>query len=215
MINQNSMHIAIDYVTKIIGYTISPIFNYRNKIRIGIVFDKIYTYANAKYFNLLDSGARISCSCTFVNPEFVSIGGGSSIGPYSTISVWNIKNTQDINPCIKIGTNTSIGSECHLTAINSITIGNCVLIGKKNTITDNSHGEIDKQNLSIPPAQRKLVSKGPIIIEDNVWIGDKVTILAGSRIGFGAIIGANSVVNGYIPPMCVAVGIPAKIVKIL
>ena len=212
---KNSMHTAIDYVTKIIGYGISPIFNYRNKIRISIFFDKIHTYANAKYFNILGNGVRISRSCTFVNPEFVSIGFESSIGPHSTISVWNIKNSHVFKPCIKIGTNTSIGSECHLTAINSITIGNGVLIGKKNTITDNSHGEIDKQNLFIPPAQRKLVSKGPIIIEDNVWIGDKVSILAGSRIGYGAIIGANSVVNGYIPPMCVAAGIPAKVVKML
>ena len=42
-----------------------------------------------------------------------------------------------------------------------------------------------------PPSKRKLTSKGAIIIEDNVWIGDKVTILSGVTIGVNSIIGAN------------------------
>lgn len=49
-----------------------------------------------------------------------------------------------------------------------------------------------------------------IIIEDYVWIGDRVIILGGSRIGEGAIIQAGSVVSGEIPPYAVAGGHPAK-----
>ena len=55
-----------------------------------------------------------------------------------------------------------------------------------------------------------LCSKGPVVIEDNVWIGDKVTILGGVTIGDNAIIGANSVVTHDIPSNCMAAGMPAK-----
>ena len=51
------------------------------------------------------------------------------------------------------------------------------------------------------------------MIEDNVWIGDKVTILANVKIGHNSIIGANSVVTKDIPPYTVVGGIPAKVIQ--
>ena len=81
------------------------------------------------------------------------------------------------------------------------------------TITDNSHGDTLYETLQTPPHKRKLVSKGPVIIEDNVWIGDKATVLPGVTIGKGAIVAANAVVTKDVPPYCIVAGIPAKIVK--
>lgn len=52
-----------------------------------------------------------------------------------------------------------------------------------------------------------------IIVEEDVWIGINVTLLAGAHVGRGAIIGACSVVTKPIPPYAVAVGNPAKIIK--
>lgn len=52
-----------------------------------------------------------------------------------------------------------------------------------------------------------------IIVEEDVWIGINVTLLAGAHIGRGAIIGACSVVTKEIPPYAVAVGNPAKVIK--
>lgn len=57
------------------------------------------------------------------------------------------------------------------------------------------------------------LTKGPIYIEDDVWIGQDVILLSGIRIGKGAIIGAGSVVAKDIPPFAIAVGNPAKVVK--
>ena len=54
-----------------------------------------------------------------------------------------------------------------------------------------------------------------VIIEENVWIGVNVTLLSGVTIGRGAIIGAGAVVNKSIPPYAVAVGVPARIVKVV
>lgn len=53
----------------------------------------------------------------------------------------------------------------------------------------------------------------PIIIEDDVWIGANVTILKGVTIGRGSVIGAGSVVSKCIPPMSIAAGAPAKVIK--
>lgn len=92
-------------------------------------------------------------------------------------------------------------------------IGNEVLTGKWVTITDNSHGETDKESLCVAPNKRSVINKGPVIIHDKVWIGDKATILPGVTIGEGAVVGANAVVTKDVPPYSVAAGVPAKIVK--
>ena len=56
-------------------------------------------------------------------------------------------------------------------------------------------------------------TKGDIIIDDDVWIGYRATLLSGIHIGQGAIIAANSVVVNDIPPYAIVGGIPAKIIK--
>ena len=63
------------------------------------------------------------------------------------------------------------------------------------------------------PNSRPLYSKGPVIIDDNVWIGEGAMIMPGVHVGNGAIIAANSVVTKDIPAYSVAAGIPAKIIK--
>lgn len=64
-------------------------------------------------------------------------------------------------------------------------------------------------NETIPEA----LSKGKIVVEDDVWIGMNTLILSGVRIGKGAIIGAGSVVSKDIPPYAIAVGNPCKVIK--
>ncbi|MBQ4055965.1 MAG: hypothetical protein IJD32_02545 [Bacteroidaceae bacterium] len=65
-----------------------------------------------------------------------------------------------------------------------------------------------------PPRLRNVTSKGTIVIKDNVWIGDKATILPNVTIGEGAVIAANSVITKDVPPYSVAAGNPAIIIKI-
>lgn len=82
-----------------------------------------------------------------------------------------------------IGNGTSIGDDCHITSTNRIIIGNNVLIGRRVLITDNSHGQCIYEDLLIEPLNRDLYSKGGIVIDDHVWIGEKATILSGVHIG--------------------------------
>ena len=80
-------------------------------------------------------------------------------------------------------------------------------------ITDNAHGFTSLEQLRIAPLARPIIAKGKVIIGNNVWIGDKATVLPGVSIGDGAIIGANSVVTKDVPAFSVVAGNPAKIIK--
>ncbi len=57
------------------------------------------------------------------------------------------------------------------------------------------------------------LSKGPIVVEDDVWIGTDSLILSNVRIGKGAVIGAGSVVSKDVPPYAIVVGNPARVVR--
>jgi acetyltransferase-like isoleucine patch superfamily enzyme len=117
------------------------------------------------------------------------------------------------NPILIIGDNVSIQKDCHIGAINKIVIGNNVLLASKVYISDHSHGEVTKEALLLPPAQRKLYSKGPVIIEDNVWLGEGVVVLPNVIIGENSIVGANAVVTKSIPKNSVVGGNPARIIR--
>lgn len=57
------------------------------------------------------------------------------------------------------------------------------------------------------------ISKGDIIIEDDVWIGYGCTILSGVRIGQGAVLAAGSVVTKDVPPYAIVGGVPASVIR--
>lgn len=150
--------------------------------------------------------------------EHITIADKVTFGKFLVLTAWDSFHAYDgtihqLTPSITIGNNCNFGDYLHLTCINRIQIGNNVLTGRWVTITDNGHGTTDYEILTIPPNKRSLYSKGPVIIEDDVWIGDKVTILPDVTIGKGAVVAANSVVTKDIPPYSIAAGNPAKIIK--
>lgn len=145
--------------------------------------------------------------------KYISIGSNMYIGERV---VWEVYKTQDspyVIPSLSFGDNSSFGDEGHITCINKIQIGHGVRIGRKVFITDNAHGTSERKLLDIPAIKRPLISKGPVIIEDNVWIGEMACIMPGVTIGRGSIIGANAVVTHDIPAYSLAAGNPAKVVK--
>jgi acetyltransferase-like isoleucine patch superfamily enzyme len=110
---------------------------------------------------------------------------------------------------IIIGDNCSIGGAC-IHAWNSITIGNDCLIGTGTNIIDANGHPVHLDNCT-SRRPRSQVSH-PIIIEDDVWIALNCIILPGTNIGYGSVIGSNSVVKGHIPPMSLVMGNPAQVV---
>lgn len=108
------------------------------------------------------------------------------------------------------GSNVNIGYDVRISCCDKIKIGNDVLMGSRVLLIDNCHGKYVGEAQDDP---RKLTAK-PIVIENNVWLGENVVVQMGVRIGEGSIIGANSVVTHDIPSMCIAVGSPARIIKL-
>ncbi len=119
------------------------------------------------------------------------------------------------NCCIKIGSNVQINDYVHISGIKSVSIGNNVLIASKVFISDNNHGSYNMATSDSPlsiPKERNLTSK-PILIEDNVWLGESVCVLSGVTIGKGAIVGALSVVTKNVDPYTIVAGNPSRIIK--
>lgn len=113
------------------------------------------------------------------------------------------------------GDNVELNDYVHISAGEHVSIGNNVLIASKVFISDINHGAYTGATQDSPlstPNSRSL-STSPVVIKDNVWIGEGVCVMAGVTIGLGCIIGASSVVTKDIPDYCIAVGAPAKVIK--
>jgi acetyltransferase-like isoleucine patch superfamily enzyme len=112
---------------------------------------------------------------------------------------------------LQIGTNFSMNCFSRIICLNSIKIGNNVMLAEFVSIIDHDHTyHLVNDKISLNGH-----TTSPIIIGDNVWISDKVSILKGVTIGNNVVIGANSVVTKDIPSNSIAVGCPARVVKSL
>ena len=94
-----------------------------------------------------------------------------------------------------------------LTERGNLTIGNRVSIAPRVTLVTSSHPNSSRIRPFAP------VSHGPIVIEDDAWLGAGCVILPGVRIGRGAVVGANSVVARDVLPLHVVAGQPARTVR--
>jgi len=108
---------------------------------------------------------------------------------------------------IQIGNNCSINRNSLV--IGKVSIGDFTMIAPNSVIVGSNHVFEKKE---IPIRNQGIISKG-ITIGNNVWIGANVVVLDGVTIGSGSVIGAGSVVTKDIPPNCIAVGNPCKVIK--
>lgn len=108
-----------------------------------------------------------------------------------------------------IADGTYIGRFSHIYSTSLISIGEKVLMADKVYISDNLHGYKD---INLPIIDHPIEQQNEVFIGEGSWIGENVCIM-GASIGKHCVIGANSVVTKNIPNYCVAVGIPAKVIK--
>lgn len=171
-----------------------------------------------KKFQSVGKNAKIGLAFSIVGANSICIGENFSGGDNISLWAWEKYDGKSRvqKPSLVIDDNVTITNDCVITCANKIQVGAGTLLGRGTFITDNSHGknkELDE--LKILPGKRELYSKGPVNIGKNVWTGTNVCIMPGVTIGNGAIIGANSVVTHDIPAAAVAVGAPARVVKII
>ena len=173
----------------------------------------IHSYWIRNAFKNCPASVRFAKIGMLHDPEYISIGEKCSFQDYLYLTAWKEYQGEHFTPELTIGNNGSVGAFNHITCINKVIIGDNCLTGKWVTISDNNHGTTDFEVLHEAPTERKLYTKGPVIIGKNVWIGDKATILGGVTIGDGAVIAANSVVTKDVPAYSVVGGNPARVIK--
>jgi serine acetyltransferase len=118
------------------------------------------------------------------------------------------------HPTFRVGDYSEIGHGCGFVIAKEITIGKHTRISFYTQILDSSghpiEADLRRQNLPPHPSDVK-----PVIIGDDVWIGQRCLILPGTRIGDGCIVSAGSVVRGKFPPYSLIAGNPAKVIASL
>ena len=110
---------------------------------------------------------------------------------------------------LSIGRNCSIGSQTTISSANGIAIGDYALVAGQCYI---GGGRYNNALGAGPMVEQGVVSKGPMVIGNDVWLGAGVRILDGVCIGDGAIVGGGAVVTKDVPPNAIVAGVPARII---
>lgn len=171
----------------------------------NIIYTKLFISYNARLVRLP----------TYIRgAKFIDFGKNLTLGVGVRLDAFSLAN--QLQPTLIFGNNVQLNDYVHIGAGMEVRIGNNVLIASKVFISDHNHGTYSGNqgcdNPQTPPSLRKLNAK-PVVIEDNVWIGEHVSILPGVTIGFGSVVGTGSVVTKNVSAMSMVVGNPAKIIK--
>jgi len=180
-----------------------------------------------KLFKQVGKGVVFGRNMTIRHPKKIVIGNNVVFDDNSVIDAKGIGNKgiliadnvligrNSVLSCkggdIEIGEFSNIGPDNIIISESSIIIGKYVFTSGKLYMIAGGNHSFDRKD--IPIWKQPSVSKGGILIEDDVWIGASSTILDGVKIGTGAVIGAATLVHKKIKPYTVSLGIPAQLVK--
>lgn len=110
-----------------------------------------------------------------------------------------------------LGDGTDVGSGCILGTDSRLELGKNVLVAAFTYLVAGGNHNFDDPE--VPVIQQGCTSKGGILVGDGAWLGARVTVLDGVKIGADAIVGAHSLVTGDVPPLTIAYGCPARVVR--
>ena len=196
-------------------WIVSKLYPYRMSAYVNRILNELYSCWISQSIGHVGARSFIAYPCCLQGggSRYISIGSYTCIQSHSILGCWIKYGDQIFSPLLMIGNHCSLGEYNQITSCNKVVIGDGLLTGRYVYIGDNSHGELSMEEAAVPPIRRELVSKGEVVIGNNVWIGDKATILAGVHIGNNVIVAANAVVTKDVPDNCMVAGVPAKIIK--
>ena len=158
---------------------------------------------------LIKKGGRLKKALSIIGPRYIVVGKKSYIHAYSRLECYSQIGGKAYNPKLIIGDNVIIQYFFTCLVAAKVVIGNGTIIASNVLISSENHGTkicdkfFYKQELTV----------GDVIIGNNCWIGQNVSILPGVHIGDNCIIGTSSVVTKDIPSNSMAVGNPCKVIK--
>ena len=159
----------------------------------------------------------ITVGTNFVAENFSEIQGLSSegiyLGDHVTIGSFAMIRPsgyygREIGAGLRVGNYSNIGSYCYIGCSGGIEIGNHVLMSPRVSLVAENHN-YDQVDI---PMRAQGVTRAKIVVEDDCWLASGSTILAGVRIGTGAIVAAGAVVTKNVPPGAIVGGVPARII---
>jgi galactoside O-acetyltransferase len=117
------------------------------------------------------------------------------------------------NGTVRTGSNVGIGAYTVIqsTANSPVTIGSEIMIGPQCYIVGG--GSYNTERLDIPIWRQGIKSDSGVTLEDDIWIGAKVTVLGGVVMGGGSVAAAGAIVTKSIPERSICLGQPARVVK--
>ena len=174
---------------------------------LNFTFRILFNLFHKKKFHFFGEKSYLLRPLAIDGIENISIGSKVSIGSRVWLAAVPLTGAYQTELIIKDG--TCLGNFNHIYSTKSIVIGENVLTADKVYISDNLHGYED---VNVPIMKQPIKQVENVIIGDGTWLGENVCVI-GAKIGKNCVIGANSVVTKDIPDYCVAVGVPAKIIK--
>lgn len=181
---------------------------YRLWIRLR---NKIFSVSVRSAFQQLGIGSTLQLPITLWGEAGISIGKKVHIGPASWLLCLADK-IESGKPIIQIGDGCSFAGNVTITAISNICIENKVLLGRNVHISDHTH---EFKSPGLPILQQGVTLPQAVRICEGAWLGQGVVVCPGVTIGRNSVIGANSVVKSNIPAGAVAVGAPARVIRII
>lgn len=168
-------------------------------------------------------GVRVRCPERLMVERFTAIGEGSLIDASGhrgvrlghgaklgrRVIVTTTSQLSKRGAGLTLGDFTGIGDYAHIGCSGGVTFGANVIAGPYLTCHSQEH-ITDDVNV---PIRNQGTREEEVIVGDDVWIGARVTILSGARIGNGCVVAAGSVVRGEFPPRSIIGGIPARVLK--
>lgn len=141
----------------------------------------------------------------------IQLGEDTLIGPYVSLSAGMLPGQELISDSIvTIGDRCLIGRQCSIVGHFDIRIGNDVYFGPNVYVTDQNHS-VDDLEL---PIGRQSAGEKAVSIGDGSWLGANVVVLPGVTIGRHVAVGAGAIVTSDLPDHAVAVGNPARVIRI-
>jgi len=141
----------------------------------------------------------------------IRVGSDTLIGPYVSLSAGMMPGQPLISEqIVRIGDRCLIGRYSSIVGHFDIEIGDDVFFGPNVYVTDQNHS-VDDLEL---PIGRQSAGEQPVSIGDGSWLGANVVVLPGVTIGRHVAVGAGSIVTDDLPDHAVAVGNPARVLRI-
>lgn len=166
----------------------------------------LFYILNKKKFKRLELRSLIIKPLRIDGKEYISLLRGAHVQKCAFLYAAKI---DEYEPELIIGRGSVLGNYNHIAAVRRVVFGENVLTSDRVYISDNLHGF---ENVNVPIMHQPVKFKSEVYIGDGTWIGENVCVI-GASIGKNCVIGANSVVTKDIPDYCVAVGVPAVVIR--